>query len=101
MSRLFEASLTFPLPNARTEVRLNLCSFSNVHKHYPQCVCLYVCVVGVLYLSTSNLGKWMEFLMNTVKLMASTNPGSLLNISNNQSAKIASSHCQPHSSITV
>lgn len=41
-------------------------------------VCVYVCLCGVaLYLSTLNLGKWMEFLMNTVKLMASTKAGSL------------------------
>lgn len=41
-------------------------------------VCVYVCLRGVaLYLSTLNLGKWMEFLMNTVKLMASTKAGSL------------------------
>lgn len=32
----------------------------------------------VLYLNTLNLGKWIEFLMNTVKLMASTNGGSLV-----------------------
>lgn len=37
-----------------------------------------MCLCGVaLYLSTLNLGKWMEFLMNTVKLMASTKAGSL------------------------
>lgn len=43
-------------------------------------VYVYVCLCGVeLYLSTSNLGKWMEFLMNTVKLMASTKAGSLEN----------------------
>lgn len=46
MSRLLEASLTFPLPKARTEVRLNVCSFSNVHKHYLQCEC--VCCGGTL-----------------------------------------------------
>lgn len=41
-------------------------------------VCVHVCTcVAVWYLSTSNLGKWMEFLMNTTKLMASTKAGSL------------------------
>lgn len=39
--------------------------------------------------------------MNTVKLMASTKPDSLLNIPNNQSALIASNHCQPHSSMAI
>lgn len=34
-------------------------------------------VLYTLYLKTLNLGKWMEFLINTVKLMASTNAGSL------------------------
>lgn len=42
------------------------------------CMCVWACVcVEVLYLRTLNLGKWIEFLMNTVKLMASTNVGSL------------------------
>lgn len=40
----------------------------------------YEWCVEVLYLSTLNLGKWIEFLMKTVKLMASTKAGSLLMI---------------------
>lgn len=60
------------------------------------CVC-----VEVLYLSTLNLGKWIEFLMNTVKLMASTNAGSLLKTLNNQSNFILSpSTTQFHHSLT-
>lgn len=44
----------------------------------------YLCVCGsTQYLSTLNLGKWMEFLINTVKLMASTNAGSLSKTPNN------------------
>lgn len=59
-------------------------------------MCVGVCVEA-LYLSTLNLGKWIEFLMNTVKLMASTNAGSLLQTQHKDSVWILPSN----SSITV
>lgn len=78
MSRLFEASLMFPLQKTRTRTLLELIRWC------PKALAS-VCVCVCVYLSTLNLGKWMEFLMNTVKLMASSNAGSLLKTPNNQS----------------
>lgn len=76
MSRLFDASLMFPLQDKK-----NTGSSQSLQLFlYPTHDLLYMYVgmcVEALYLRTLNLGKWIEFLMNTVKLMASTNAGSL------------------------
>lgn len=76
MLRLLEASLMFPLPGK--EGKRNVVGADLLFNSHINAVCIHLCVcMEVLYLSTLNLGKWMEFLMNTMKLMASTRAGSL------------------------